>query len=245
MSTGTYVAFEVRRTFRNKRFLTLSLGFPLVVFLLTAGANRSVDNFAGTGISLPLYSMVGMVSWGAMAAVMAGGARIAAERQIGWTRQLRLTPLRVRSYFAAKVLSGYSMAAMSMVVLFVAGLSFGVRLPAGGWLRMSGLILVGLVPFAILGIVLGHVLSSDTMGPALGGITALFAILGGSWGPIGGDSGWLHDIVGLLPSYWLTQAAHSGFTGEGWPLRAWMVVAVWSFVLARLAQRAYRLDTAR
>ena len=41
-----------------------------------------------------------MAAWGAMAAVIAGGARIAAERAIGWNRQLRITPLPARTYFA-------------------------------------------------------------------------------------------------------------------------------------------------
>ena len=37
--------------------------------------------------------MVGLAAFGAMNAVLAFGARIAAEREVGWNRQLRLTPL--------------------------------------------------------------------------------------------------------------------------------------------------------
>ena len=37
--------------------------------------------------------MVSMAGFGAMIAAIAGGARIAAERSVGWNRQLRLTPL--------------------------------------------------------------------------------------------------------------------------------------------------------
>ena len=58
------------------------------------------------------------------------------------------------------------------------------------------------------------------MGPALGGSTAVFALLGGAWYPLAGDSGWLHDLVQLIPSYWLVQAAHSAFTGQWWPAKA-------------------------
>jgi ABC-2 type transport system permease protein len=245
MSTTVYVRTEVRRTLRNRRFLMFSLGFPLVLFLITAGSNRDVTDFAGTGVSFPLYYMVGMVSWGAMAAVISGGARIAAERQIGWTRQLRLTPLSTQTYFSAKVLSGYLLALASIAVLYAAGILYGVRLPAGAWLTMTALILVGLVPFAVLGILFGHVLSTDSMGPALGGATALFALLGGAWGPVAGDSSFLTSLVQLIPSYWLTQAAHSAFTGEVWPPKAWVVILVWTLVLGRLARSAYLRDTAR
>jgi ABC-2 type transport system permease protein len=245
MSSAVYVRAEVRRTLRNRRFLVFSLGFPLVLFLITAGANRDVSDFAGTGISFPLYYMVGMVSWGSMAAVIAGGARIAAERQIGWTRQLRLTPLRTPTYLSAKVLSGYLLALASIAVLYTAGVLYGVRLPAEAWVRMTGLILVGLIPFAALGILLGHLLSTDSMGPALGGVTALFALLGGAWGPIAGSSSFLGELAQLLPSYWLTQAAHSAYTGQGWPLKGWLVILVWTAVLGWLARAAYLRDTKR
>ncbi len=188
MSSTTYVRYELLRTFRNRRFFIFSLVFPLVLFFITAGANKDVTNFAGTGISFALYYMVGMASWGAMAAVIGGGARIAAERQMGWNRQLRITPLKVPTYLGTKVLTGYVVALVSIGLLYLAGTFYGVRLPAESWIRMTFLILVGLLPFAILGIALGHLLSIDAMGPALGGLTALFALLGGSWGPITGNS---------------------------------------------------------
>jgi ABC-2 type transport system permease protein len=245
MSATTYVRFEVLRTFRNTRFFLFSLVFPLVLYYLVAGANRDVQNFAGTGLSFPVYYMIGMVSWGAMAAVIAGGARIAAERSVGWNRQLRVTPLKVRTYLSSKVLSGYAMALVSIGLLYGAGLTLGVRMAWAEWARMTALILIGLVPFAVLGIVLGHVLTADSMGPAMGGITALFALLGGAWGPIVGSSGVLNDVVQLIPSYWLVQAADSALSGGGWPLRGWIVMAVWTAVLARLAALAYRRDTAR
>jgi ABC-2 type transport system permease protein len=49
----------------------------------------------------------------------------------------------------------------------------GVHLQAGNWVRMTGLILVGLAPFAALGILLGHLLTTDSVGPAIGGTTAV------------------------------------------------------------------------
>ncbi|MET0741514.1 MAG: ABC transporter permease [Candidatus Nanopelagicales bacterium] len=245
MSSLTYTRYEMLRTFRNRRFFIFSLIFPLILFYTVAGPNRDEQDFAGTGISFPVYSMVGMVSWGTMAAVVAGGARIAAERSIGWNRQLRLTPLRTRTYLATKVLAGYAVAVVSILVLYGAGLTLGVDLSASSWFRMTGLILVGLIPFAALGILLGHLLSVDSMGPALGGITSLFALLGGAWGPLGGGSGVVHELVQLIPSYWLVQAGQSAITSDAWPVKGWIVVAVWTVVLALLAMRAYQRDTSR
>ena len=197
MRPSTYVRYEILRTFRNQRFLVLSLAFPLILFFVIAGPNKNKHLL---GIGYPLYFMTGMAAWGTMVAVISGGARIEAERSIGWTRQMRITPLSTRTYFASKVLSGYLMALISIAALYLAGTSLGVRLSAGEWLTMTGLLLVGLIPFAVLGILLGHLLTVDSMGPAMGGVTTLFALLGGAWRPIA-VSGVLHRIIEGLPSY--------------------------------------------
>ena len=187
--------------------------------------------------------MTGMAAWGSMVAVAAGGGRIAVERSVGWNASDARHPLSTYAYFQAKVLSGYLMAALSIVLLYVAGASYGVRLSALSWLTMTGLILVGLVPFAVMGIILGHLLTADSMGPALGGATSIFAILGGAWGPIF-NHGALESAVQYLPSYWLVQAESSPSITR-WPAKAWIVVAVWSVALVRIAIRVYRRDTGR
>src|SRR5664279_3568969 len=113
-----YTRLELVRAFRNRRFFFFSFGFPLVLYYFIADPQRNVTNLAHTGISAPLYYMVGLASFGTMFAMIGSGGRIAAERQAGWTRQLRITPLPVRSYFRAKVLTAYLTALTSLLVLY-------------------------------------------------------------------------------------------------------------------------------
>ena len=102
----TYTKYEVLRLVRNKRAFIFSLIFPLALFLMIAGTNRNVQIDSGSiKISFPTFYMVSMAGYGAMIAAISGGARIAAERSVGWTRQLRITPLSVRTYFGTKVLT--------------------------------------------------------------------------------------------------------------------------------------------
>lgn len=239
----TYLRYELLRTFRNPRFFVFSFGFPIVLYFVIAGPNRSDHDFGGTGLWAPVYYMIGLASFGAMMAALSSGARIAGERQVGWNRQLRITPLRPRAYLGAKVLTAYAMATVSILLLHAAGAILGVRLPAGNWLAMTALLLVGLVPFAALGIFIGHKLTVDAIGPVMGGTTALMALLGGTWFPI--TSGTMYDIARCLPSYWLVQASHVGIGGSGWTARGWIVMAIWSAVLVAVAARAYRADTRR
>jgi ABC-2 type transport system permease protein len=244
VNAATYARYELIRTFRNKRFLMFSLAFPLILYFVIAAPNRGEHDLAGTGISAPLYFMVGLLSFGTMGAMLGTGARIAAERAAGWNRQLRITPLTPRVYFRVKVLTSYAMALVSIVALYAAGASLGVHLPVGEWVKMTELILVGLLPFAALGIALGHVLTPDSVGPATGGTIALLAFLGGTWFPITGH-GFLHGLAQDLPSYWLVSASRIAVGGQAWGSRGWTVMAAWTVVLTALAVRAYRRDTGR
>jgi ABC-2 type transport system permease protein len=243
MTAVTYARYELLRTFRNRRFFLFAWGFPIVLFFAIAGPNRHEHDFASSGLDAPLYYMVALSAFGTMNAVLSTGARIAGERSVGWNRQLRLTPLSPRSYFRVKVLTAYLTAATTMALLFAAGAALGVSIPAGSWLEMTGLILVGLIPFTGLGILMGHLLTPDSIGPAMGGTTALLAFLGGVWYPITG--GVMHTIAQALPSYWLVQAGHVGVGGHAWGRTGWLVVAAWSIGAALVAARAYRRDTQR
>jgi ABC-2 type transport system permease protein len=250
MSTLTYTRYEMLRLVRNRQSMIFSLIIPLVFYFALAAPNKDNHNFGGTkaqptGLFAPQYYMVGLLAFGTMVAVFSGGARIAAERTIGWNRMLRLTPLTPGKYLRTKVLTGYLMAIIGIVLLYASGVSLGVRLDFGQWVEMTALVLVALIPFAALGIAMGHLLNDDAIGPAVGGGVSLFAFLGGTWFPITG-SGFFTQFCQLLPSYWLVQAGHVGLgAGTPWDLKAWLVIAVWSVAGAVFAMWAYRRDTRR
>jgi len=241
MNALTYARYELTRTFRNRRLLIFSLGFPLALYYVVAGPNRNESDLAGTGISAPVYFMVSLAAFGAMNTVLGSGGRIAAERMVGWNRQLRLTPLSTRTYLRVKLATGYASVLATIALLYVAGATLGVHLRADRWAGMTLLLLVGLIPFAGCGVLLGHLVNSDSIGPAVGGTTALLALLGGVWFPI--TSGVMHSIAEALPSYWLVQANQVALGRHGWSALGWAVVAGWSVVAAAAAAWAFRRDT--
>ena len=242
MTYPVYLRYEVLRNFRNWRFLFLTLAFPLVLYLLIGSVNRHVQF---EHVAFPVYFMTAMATLGTMAAVVSGCAIIATERATGWTRQMRITPLPARTYFRAKVAVGYLRALLTLVLLALAGTALGVRLPAQGWLTVLGLFAVGLIPFAVLGILLGHLIGADVAALATGGIVTLFALLGGVYGFQVATSGPVLAIIKALPSYWLVQAGKTALGGHDWPIEGWIVIVAWTVVLVPLAVRVYRRDTSR
>ena len=211
--------FELLRTLRNRRFFFFSLGFPLVLYFADRGPEpRRARTSAAAGISAPLYFMVGLVAFGTMNAMLSSGARIAGERAVGWNRQLRITPLSTRAYFRAKVLTAYLMALRSARWCSTpparrSGVSLAGR--ASGC-EMTGLILVGLIPFAALGIVIGHLLTPDSIGPAMGGGDRAAGAARRHVVPDHRRTACCTTSAQALPSYWLVQAGHVALGGAAW-----------------------------
>src|SRR5262245_62662922 len=198
MSNVTHLRYEIVRTFRNRSFFAVTLALPLVLFYAVALGQRHATF---DGISFPLYFMTAMAVYGAMFAAVSPGARIARDRSGGWIRQLRITPLRARTDVAAKVLTAYLVALPSLALLYLAGASLGVRLEAAQWLEITGLLVAGLAPFVVLGIAVGYLVPADTLAQVIGGVVALFALVGGVFGFQLAASGPLFGVMKGIQSY--------------------------------------------
>jgi ABC-2 type transport system permease protein len=174
--------------------------YPSVIFLLVSNQTGEVG---GSGLSVAKYVMVSMASFGALTAVLMGNSeRIAKERESGWVRQLRLTPLPGRGYVLAKTASAAVVSLPSIVVVFlVAAAVKDVRLDAWQWLALTGAIWAGSLVFAALGVAIGYLASGDAVRPITMIVYFGLSILGGLWMPSSSFPGWLQDIAKWLPTH--------------------------------------------
>ena len=216
MNTAVYIRYELLRAFRNTRFFIISLVVPAAA---VPPDRRTEPPRAARRHPVRHLLHGGHDQLGGDGRRDRRRRPHRGRRAVGWHRQMRVTPLPVRTYFEAKVLTGYLMAGVTIVAVGPRRLSLGVRLSVADWVTMTVLILIGLIPFAVLGILVGHLVTVDSMGPAIGGLTALFALLGGAWGPIVAAECLLR-FAEALPSYWLVQAGKAAVGGEGWPATA-------------------------
>src|SRR5262249_15616346 len=145
MLTGrTHIRYELARSFRNRVSFVFSFALPLAVFYAVASSQRDASM---DGIPFPAYYMSGMAAYGALFAAFSPAGRIAIDRARGWARQVRITPLPARSYVVSKALTAYALALPTLLALDLAGLTLGVSMSLSQWLTMTGLVLVGLLPF--------------------------------------------------------------------------------------------------
>ncbi|HEU4947983.1 MAG TPA: ABC transporter permease [Kribbella sp.] len=240
-----YLLFDLRRTMRNKRVLIFSGLMPLVLFLIF-GSNLKGQTMDRTGMSAVAYVMISMAMFGSMSAAMSSGGAIALERDGGWNRTLRLTPLKPHAYITSKVLLSLALAIPPLVIVFATAiLADGVRLSAMDWLTVVLASWLGALPFAGLGLIIGYVAKPDSVQPVSGLTTMLIAAFGGLWIPVEQMPNVMKHIAQLTPAYWTGLTARSPLTNAGFDSQALWVVLGWTVVLGAIALRRFRADTAR
>ncbi|GAB3870405.1 hypothetical protein GCM10029964_004860 [Kibdelosporangium lantanae] len=136
-----FVRFEVVRTLRNVRYLAFLIVMPVVFYLVWG---------RGQGPA----AMVAMAVWAACGAALLGsGNTIAEDRFTGWLRQLRATPLSNPAWLGGKVIQGVLMVIPGVVVLSLVAVFVGhVRLDPAQWVLLAVVMLVGALPFALVGV---------------------------------------------------------------------------------------------
>jgi ABC-2 type transport system permease protein len=200
---NSLIRLELTRALRNKKFLFFSVLYPSFIYLIFSSSAGSDDKVSGSGLTVATYLMVSMASFGALTAVLMGNSeRIAKERESGWVRQLRLTPLPGRGYVLAKTASAAVVSLPSIVVVFLAAAGIKhVRLDAWQWLALTGVIWAGSLVFAALGVALGYLASGDAVRPITMIVYFGLSLLGGLWMPSTTFPRFLQDIATWLPTH--------------------------------------------
>ncbi|WP_413807354.1 ABC transporter permease [Streptomyces sp. OE57] len=242
----TLVKLEIARTLRNRRFMFFTVIYPSVLFLMIAGSSDADDRVPGTRLSMPLYYMVAMASFGALTAVLMGNSeRIAKEREGGWTRQLRLTRLPGRGYVGAKIAAGAVTTLPSIVIVFVvAAVAKGVRLDAvWEWPALTAAVWAGSLVFAALGVAIGYLASGDAVRPLTMIIYFGLSILGGLWMPTTSYPDWLRNIGDYLPTHAYTALGQAIELGGAPHAKDVALLIGYLAVFAGGAAWLYRKDT--
>ncbi len=244
----SFVLFESRRTLRTAGFLIWTLAFP-VVFYLSSYDNptNNAGNTRSFGTPWPVYFMVSMCGWAAIAAAFnAGGGRLAAERTSGWIRQLRLTPLPSWAYALGKMLvaAGLALAASVVIALVAAGAAHP-HLPVGTWAEIIAACWLGSLPFAALGLLFGLVTSSSSAQPMVIATMLVLNVLGGLLVPLKAFPQWMRDLAHVLPTYHLGDLGWNAAAHRPFDPADVLVLGGYAAVFAILAAWRYRADQAR
>jgi ABC-2 type transport system permease protein len=236
-----FLTLELRRSLRDVRYLVIAVALPIGLYLLFAGLFGSHGQLA-LGLPQPTELMVAMVAYGAMWAVFsATGPRIAHERAIGWSRQLRVTPLSPASALSGKLVTALAAALPAMVlVALTAVVSHHVQLGAGQWLGLLAAMWAGVLPLALLGLAIGYVAGDEVAFPLTMALYFALGALGGLWMPPSVMPHAMQDIGQALPSNAVAELGWRIAGGQASVLKAVLVLAAWTLGSGLVALFAYR-----
>jgi len=242
--SGTFVRLELRRLLRNRRTLVFSLVMPAVFFLLF-GTNEGMKTDRIGGGNVTGYVMVSMAVYGAMLSTTSAGAAVSVERAAGWSRQLRLTPLRPAAYVVVKLLVAMALGAVSVAVAFGVGALAGAQLDGPLWLESALLAWVCAFVFAAFGLFMGYLLPSENVMQVLGPLLAILSFAGGLFVPLDQLGDVFASLARFSPVYGVAVVARYPLTHDGSLPVAVLNVAAWTALFAAGAAWRFRRDTAR
>ena len=238
----TVLRIELRRMLRNRRTIFFTLLFPAAMFL-SFGGTDGWDERAGNG-NVAAYIMVSMALYGAALTAAAGGAMVALERSLGWSRQLRLTPLNPAVYILMRALIALVMGAMAITVVNLAGIAQGKpHMPVADWVGCAALTLVCTMVFAALGVFVGYLVPGENAMQVLGPGLALFSFLGNVFIPL--DAGtWIYRIAEWTPMFGVAEISRAPLTHD-LPWTAVVNAIAWLAIFVAGAAWRMSKDTGR
>ena len=241
-SRGFFV-LELRRMLRNRRTMMIALIVPPLVFLSYGTQSGFRSQVYGSG-NMTAYAMVSMALYGAMLCTTSGGATVAVERASGWSRQLRLTPLRPVLYIATKIMLAMLLGFCSAAVVFILGAVLGAHLPVLAWVSCFLIVWAGSLIFAALGLFLGYLLPASSIMQILGLLLAVLGFAGGLFFPL---HGWIGDVSRVFPTNGVATLARIPFGGStGLDIAlAVLNVLFWAVAFTVGSTILFRRDTAR
>jgi ABC-2 type transport system ATP-binding protein len=175
------------------------------------------------------------------------GKRIAVERSEKWLKLLRATPLPPAVYMAAKIATSLLICTVSLLLIFGLGSwQLEMRMDLTQGLALLSSLILGIVPFAILGIALGYLLDPKSADSILSLSLIVVPVACGSF-PLPGPQ-IVQDLIAFSPFYHYRELVLSAvnlnhdnqlFLHLLWLLWAWGafgLFAAWSYQRDRIVQ---------
>lgn len=238
----TLLKLEIKRIYRNRRGLIFTIGLPIVFLFIFATRDYGKLDY-GVG-NVAANVTIGLTLYGAIMACTTTGATVSLERQSGWSRQLRLTPLRPWTYILIKCAAGLLMSLVTVVLILAFAPAAHAQMPAAVWAETALIMWAGSVVFLAFGLALGYLLPADITMQVIGTAMALLALLGGLFMPL--EPGTLMDTIGsFTPLYGLHKLALAPLGAGDFTWTAVVNVIAWGTAFIAISAWAMARDTQR
>ncbi len=195
--------YECLRLLRTPSFALPSLLVPPLFYLLF-GVLLNKSSGDAARYLLATYGVFGVMGAG----LFAFGVTVALEREQGFLVYKRALPMPPGAYLFAKMAMAMVFAMLISLLLSILAATVGaVELRVSQWLLLWVVNVVGVLPFAALGLYIGTLVGGQGA-PAIVNILYLpMAFLSGLWLPLKLLPAWIAQLAPVWPSFHHSQIA--------------------------------------
>ena len=234
--------FEFLRLLRTRGFSLSVIGFPVVFYIffgLVLNRGEAIHGQSAAKYMLATYAVFGIVG----AALFGVGIGLAAELAAGWLELKRASPMPPLAYLLAKCITAMAFGVVIVSLLTLLGITAGhVSLTLAQYGRMIALAIVGVVPFAAMGMVLALLVPASSA-PGIANMLYLpMSFCGGLWIPIMFLPKLLQHFAVVLPTYHVAQLMLGafGFAATGSNSSHWFGLLGFTLLMLGIAWIGFR-----
>ncbi|MCU1427060.1 MAG: type transporter [Actinomycetia bacterium] len=229
---------ELLMTLRRGENVVVTLVIPLGVLLFFG----KVDKL--TNLKDPVAFLVpGTLALAVMAAAMVSlGIATGYERRYGVLKRLGTTPLSRGGLLAAKTATVLVLEVLQAALIIAVGAALGWSVPVGV-VPAIGLLLLGTVAFAGVGLLMAGTLRAEATLGLANGLFLVLLFLGGMAYPLDRLPGAMQAVAKALPAGALSESLRSVLdTGRHFATGEFLVLAAWAVVASMAAARYFRWE---
>ena len=229
---------ELTLTIRQGEALLVAIGIPIGILIFFSQVDTISD------IKHPVDFLVpGVLALAVMSTAMVSlGIATGFERRYGVLKRLGSTPLSRDGLLAAKTANVLVIEVVQAAVIVATGLALGWDL---SWriVPAIGLLLIGTVAFAGIGMLLAGTLRAEANLAITNGLYLVLLFLGGMAYPLYKLPGALQAVAKVLPAGALSESVRAVVTpGAAFPIAALLVLIAWAVGAPLLAIRVFRWE---
>ncbi len=229
---------ELTLQLRRGENLLVAFVIPLGVLVFFA----KVDTVA-TELDDPVeFLLPGVLALSVMAtAMVALGIATGFERRYGVLKRLGSTPLSRSGLLAAKTVTVLAIEVVQFALVFAVGAALGWEW-TGGVLPALGLLALGTLAFAGIGLLMAGTLRAEATLAVANGLFVGLLFLGGMAYPLDRLPAALETIARLLPAAALSETVRAVLTREAFAWGEFAVLVAWAIAAPAAAARFFRWE---
>ncbi|MBK5288029.1 MAG: ABC transporter permease [Acidimicrobiia bacterium] len=243
MSTKAVAAqtkLELAMTLRRGESLLVTLAIPVGILVFFGKVNR-LSSVSGDPVD---FLVPGVLSLAVMASAMVSlGIATGFERRYGVLKRLGSTPLSRGGLLAAKTLNVVVIETLQVIVIVATGSALGWHLD-GAIVPAIGLLLLGTIAFAGIGMFLAGTLRAEANLALANALFLVLMFLGGMAYPLAKLPDAIESIARLLPAAALAECVRAVLNHHAFPVGSFVVLLVWAISAPLAAARWFKWEEA-